>query len=54
MQEFPEYSHLTEQRIADQRRVIFWNNLLPDISITQIKQDVEAMLNTQKKPVEVV
>ncbi|KAL3279411.1 hypothetical protein HHI36_016922 [Cryptolaemus montrouzieri] len=41
----PHLREFTEQRIADQRRVIILNNLLPNVIVGQIKDEVEAELN---------
>ncbi|KAL3278303.1 hypothetical protein HHI36_013636 [Cryptolaemus montrouzieri] len=41
----PHLREFTEQRIADQRRVIILNNLLPNVIVKQIKDEVEAELN---------
>ncbi|KAL3268665.1 hypothetical protein HHI36_007768 [Cryptolaemus montrouzieri] len=43
--EIPHVKEFTEQRIADQRRVIILNNLLPNVIVRQIKDEVEAELN---------
>lgn len=36
----PELSHLTEQRIADQRRAIITNNLLPGATIDTVREEI--------------
>lgn len=44
---FPELRHLTEQRIADQYRVIIRNNRVPQPTRLRIRQEVERELNRQ-------
>lgn len=41
---FPHLSHLSEQRIADQRRVIMNNKLLTQERLDHIRQEIEAEL----------
>ena len=44
--QYPHLAHITEQRIADQRRVIIKNTLLTLDTQEQIKHETEALLNT--------
>ena len=45
IQKFPYLNHLNEQRIADQRRAIIVRNLLPPLTLEQIKEEVRRELN---------
>ncbi|KAH9629609.1 hypothetical protein HF086_002545 [Spodoptera exigua] len=46
-QQFPIIAHVSEQRIADQRRVILNNRLVSDDRLEQIKREVRDYLSTQ-------
>lgn len=48
VEKMPHLSHLSEQRIADQRRVIMRNNLIPQPAIEQIRAEVEREFNQQE------
>lgn len=47
IEKIPHLNHLSEQRIADQRRAIIRNNLLPPPAIEQIRAEVEREINQQ-------
>lgn len=42
---FPHLSHLSEQRIADQRRAIFSNKLITETRLKEIRKEVESTLH---------
>ncbi|XP_050549514.1 uncharacterized protein LOC126910674 [Spodoptera frugiperda] len=46
-QKFPNIAHVSEQRIADQRRVIINNRLISDDRLEEIKREVRDNLNIQ-------
>ncbi|XP_052756188.1 uncharacterized protein LOC128201893 [Galleria mellonella] len=44
--QFPQLEHLSEQRIADQRRAIIVNKYITDQRLEEIKREVESVLTT--------
>ncbi|XP_060804959.1 uncharacterized protein LOC132902746 [Amyelois transitella] len=45
IEEYPNLSHITEQRLSDQRRAIVNNKMIPSQRILQIKKDAEEKLH---------
>lgn len=52
IERLPELSHINEQRVSDQRRVIIKNRRLTELEIAQIKEEVRAEVEAQRETID--